>query len=139
MPHYQNIVFCVSCGSTNVDRIHLYAVQCNSCHQVMAWNAVQFGIARNSEIFDAQKAFETAQRFQNLEIGTNWMQAINSHLQQFLNIAAQILPIFKQTNIGIVSVLSKKEQSMVIEAWQLCQQQIENAIQEMQRQSSQEP
>ena len=41
-----NIVYCVRCGSTNIDQNSLHELHCCDCDNRLAWDGLSFGIAR---------------------------------------------------------------------------------------------
>ena len=68
-----NFVFCVHCGSTNIDQNSLHELYCYDCENRMAWDGLAFGIARTRGVDledqrctpaadDAERAFKLRER-----------------------------------------------------------------------------
>lgn len=52
----QPVVFCVNCGSTNLDQNSTSEIQCYNCRVKGIWNGKKFGVARNGRIQDVISA-----------------------------------------------------------------------------------
>jgi hypothetical protein len=53
---HQPIIFCVNCGSTNLDQNSKYMLQCYDCRGIALWDGHSFGIARRGSVQDVAHA-----------------------------------------------------------------------------------
>lgn len=54
------VIFCVNCGSTNLDQNSINQLHCYNCRQVMTWNGFRFSIGRPRTVdkYDVPRTFE---------------------------------------------------------------------------------
>jgi hypothetical protein len=50
------VVFCLNCGSVNIDQNSVSQLQCYDCREVSLWNGRKFGIARGGHLNDVRNA-----------------------------------------------------------------------------------
>jgi hypothetical protein len=62
----QPTVFCVKCGSTEVDQNAIYKLRCINCGNFGLWDGLSFAIARDGSAYNAVSSFE------NLEFRPGW-------------------------------------------------------------------
>lgn len=78
---YKNVIFCVNCGSTNIDQNSITELRCYSCHKSIVWNSFSFGIARNEQNLD--DVFKSLTRL-NKSSYDEWHEELTNGLLGFL-------------------------------------------------------
>jgi hypothetical protein len=55
------VLFCVNCGSINLDQNSVFQIQCYDCRQKAFWNGLKFAIARGGHPHDVLQLVTPAQ------------------------------------------------------------------------------
>lgn len=55
------VLFCLNCGSIELDQNDVFSIECYNCHQTSLWNGLKFGITRSASVDEVAKMLMPAQ------------------------------------------------------------------------------
>jgi hypothetical protein len=108
-------VFCVNCGSTNLDQSGIFVLECYNCDAKGIWNGQAFGIARGGEMHDVLSAYTPPE---DPFYFSGWRNQMCVSLEEFfLNV--------ESTVIGEEDSITEKQLTELQEDWNKLQKRIE--------------
>lgn len=119
----QPIIFCVNCGSTNLDQNSKYMLQCYDCRGVALWDGHSFGIARQGRVEDVAHALTPPARS---DYFGDWHSQMIQTLHEFGRAAVQ----------SGATTLDDAEAVQLIEEWNRCKAKIDGLINGARRDSA---
>lgn len=123
-------VFCVACGSRNVDQNSVFKLRCANCGNEMVWDATRFGIARRSDENDAIRIFLYAEKMVKYESGTDWREEIHRTLIPFILSVIQAMPVREHTTDGVTYEVETGTADSIRSQWETVKQTINRLIEE---------
>lgn len=121
------IIFCVKCGSLEVEQNSLHALQCLNCRNTLFWNGYRFSIAReNYAEEDAKSAFVTAKEFGPEQWKPDWHINIIRALWKFSDVINE--NVYMASTIDPNIGKSGEEFEELVRAWEKCKEQIDIAL-----------
>ena len=121
------IIFCVKCGSLEVEQNSVNVIQCLNCRNQIFWNGYRFSIAReNWAEEDAALSFTTAEEFGRNQWRKDWHFNIIHALWDFSDaVNANIhMTSTEDPNLG----KSGEEYEELVRAWNKCKEEIDVAL-----------
>ncbi len=126
MQRMRNFLFCVKCGSTNIDQNFSDQLKCSDCSNISVWDSSRFSVAREGlEESDASAAFQPRlQIVPKIDCGQE-------------NIISALLPLLHNlTNMASVtssdsSKMLQKDIDKLFSDWQAAKTCVDKIIQDM--------
>jgi len=112
---YQPIVFCVSCGSTNLDQNSVSQIQCYDCRNKGIWNGQKFSIARKGRPNDVISAIRPPT---DPFYFSNWRRQMLLSLEEFFQSV-------DSTVMANDDMITNADYQILLEEWKLLQNRIE--------------
>lgn len=112
---HQPIIFCVNCGSTNLDQNSTYMLQCYDCRGIALWDGHSFGVARRGSVQDVAHALRPPARADYFD---DWHSQMIQALHEFGRTAVQ----------SGATTPEGDEAGQLIEEWNRCKAKIDGLI-----------
>lgn len=119
----QAIIFCVNCGSTNLDQNSKYMLQCYDCRSIALWDGHSFGISRQGRVEDVAHALTPPAR---PDYFNDWHSQMIQALHEFGRVAVQ----------SGATTLEDSEAEQLLEEWSRCKAKIDGLIKSARRDQS---
>jgi hypothetical protein len=120
-------IFCVKCGSLEIEQNAVHVLQCLNCRNTLFWNGYRFSIAReNYAEHDAISAFTTAKEFGAEQWRRDWHFNIIRALWQFSDVVNENVYMTSTTDPTLGK--SGEEFEELVRAWNKCKEEIDVAL-----------